>query len=174
MPNQPKNIELKPDLISRAANGQTTVEVSVIADGVISGARKIVFRPKYNVHRIVAVTEIKSGEILTTGNIRIENSISDEPQASDWMPPYGFVAARDIAEGITIVPDMVKAPKAQVLIERNQTVVIRIDKPGLAVTAMGKAMQRGKLDDYIKVRNIDSQRVIVARVNEDGTVEPVY
>jgi flagella basal body P-ring formation protein FlgA len=60
------------------------------------------------------------------------------------------------------------------MLERNQTVIIRIDKPGLAVTAMGKSMQQGKLGELIKVKNIDSQRVILARVNEDGTVEPVF
>ena len=68
---------------------------------------------------------------------------------------------------------MAKTPKPPVVIERNQTVVIRIDRAGLVVTAMGKAMQQGKLGENIKVRNVDSQRVILAKVNEDGTVEPV-
>jgi flagella basal body P-ring formation protein FlgA len=42
------------------------------------------------------------------------------------------------------------------------------------VTATGKAMEKGRLGECIKVKNIDSQRVILAKVNEDGTVEPVF
>jgi flagella basal body P-ring formation protein FlgA len=35
-------------------------------------------------------------------------------------------------------------------------------------------MQDGRAGDYIKIRNVDSQRIIIASVNENGTVEPVY
>ena len=41
-------------------------------------------------------------------------------------------------------------------------------------TAVGKAMQDGKVGEYIKIRNIDSQRILVAKVNSDRTVEPVF
>jgi flagella basal body P-ring formation protein FlgA len=37
---------------------------------------------------------------------------------------------------------------------------------------MGIAMQDGRAGDYIKVRNTDSQRIILAKIKEDGTVEP--
>jgi len=172
--NQPQSIELLPRLVSRGANGQTTVEISVVADGVVSGTRQVVFRPKYNVRRAVTVVEVRAGEALTTSNTRIENVVADEVQPTEWTPPYGLVAVRNLAAGSVIGPGMVKTPKPQVIIERNQTVIIRIDKPGLVVTAIGKTMQQGKLDELIKVKNIDSQRVIMARVNEDGTVEPVF
>jgi len=61
-----------------------------------------------------------------------------------------------------------------VIVKRNRTVVIRIERPGLLITAIGKAMQDGRAGDYIKVKNVDSQRIIFARVNADGTVEPVF
>jgi len=61
-----------------------------------------------------------------------------------------------------------------VIVKRNRTVVIRIERPGLLITAIGKAMQDGRAGDYIKVQNVDSQRIIFARVNADGTVEPVF
>jgi flagella basal body P-ring formation protein FlgA len=35
-------------------------------------------------------------------------------------------------------------------------------------------MQEGRAGEYIKVRNLDSQRMILAKVNEDGTVEPIF
>jgi flagella basal body P-ring formation protein FlgA len=68
---------------------------------------------------------------------------------------------------------MIIAAKAAAAVKRNENVIIRIEKPGLSVTAVGKAMQEGRAGEVIKVRNVDSQRMILARVGEDGTVEPV-
>jgi flagella basal body P-ring formation protein FlgA len=52
--------------------------------------------------------------------------------------------------------------------------VIQVKQPGLAITAMGEALQDGRTNEYIKVRNVDSQKTLLARVNQDGTVEPIY
>ena len=57
---------------------------------------------------------------------------------------------------------------------RNRPVVIEIVAPGLSVTAMGLALEDGKAGQVIKVRNMDSKRDIVTRVNADGTVSPVF
>jgi flagella basal body P-ring formation protein FlgA len=63
--------------------------------------------------------------------------------------------------------------KSPIIIKRNQNVVIRIENPGFVITAMGKTMQDGRAGEYIKVRNVDSQRIILVRINEDGSVGPV-
>ena len=69
---------------------------------------------------------------------------------------------------------MVGQREPAVVVKRNQNVIIQVERPGLVVTAIGKAMQQARAGEYIKVRNLDSQRIILARVNEDGTVEPVF
>jgi flagella basal body P-ring formation protein FlgA len=173
LPAGTQNFDLVPRLVSRGANGLATIEVGVVADGKLAGSRQITLRPKYNVHKMVTTTDIAAGQAITAENTRIENAVSDEAQTPDWAAPYGLVAVRNLPSGSVISPGMAKPPKAQVVIERNQTVIIRIESAGLLVTALGKTMQQGKLGEYIKVRNIDSQRVIMAKVNEDGTVEPV-
>jgi flagella basal body P-ring formation protein FlgA len=171
---QARSIELSPRLLSRSSNGQAVVEVSVIADGQQAGTRQVTFRPKYNTRRVITAKDVSAGETLTADNTRIEKVITDEPEPDDWTAPYGLLAARNLAAGSIVGQGMAKAPQPAVVIERNQSVVIRIDRAGLVVTAMGRAMQQGKLGECIKVRNIDSQRVISAKVNEDGTVEPVF
>ena len=172
--NQAQSIELLPRLVSRGVNGQATTEVSVVADGKAIGTRQVVFRPKYDIRRVVTLTDIGAGATITPDNTRIEKVVSDEPEPADWATPYGLVAVRNLAAGTVIGSGMAKASQPPVVIERNQTVVIRIERPGFVVTAMGKAIQQGKLGECIKVRNVDSQRVILAKVNEDGTVEPVF
>ena len=60
------------------------------------------------------------------------------------------------------------------IVNRNQNVIIKIDRFGLLVTAAGKALQKGCAGENIKVQNVDSNRIIVAKINEDGSVEPVF
>ena len=169
---EPKNIELVPHLVSRNANGQANVEISVKADGATVARRQVSFRPNFNIRQAVTTTDIKKGTLLTANNIRIETATSYEPQPADWFEPTGLLVTRDLPAGTVLNAGMTKSPQPKIVIERNQTVVIRIDNAGLTVTAMGKAIQPGSIGDCIKVRNIDSQRVIMAKVNEDGTVEP--
>jgi len=182
LPAQTKNIELVPRLVSRSgargvsrgANGQAVTEVGVVADGKQIDTRQVIFRAKYNVHRAITVMDVKEGVTLTANNTRTEEVISDEPEPAEWAAPYGLVAVRNLPAGTVVGSNMAKSPQPPVVIERNQTVVIRIERAGLVVTAMGKATQQGKLGECIKVRNVDSQRLIMAKVNEDGTVEPVF
>ena len=68
---------------------------------------------------------------------------------------------------------MLRSLEAPVIVKRNQNVVIRIERPGFLITAVGKTMQDGKVGEYIKVTNMDSQRIIIAKITEEGTVEPV-
>jgi flagella basal body P-ring formation protein FlgA len=170
---EPKNVELVPNLLSRTTNGQVNLEISVTADGAAVENRKISFHPKFNIRQAVTTKDIKKGDAFTADNIKIEKTTSDEAQPADWTEPTGLIATRDLPAGTVLNPGMTKAPAPRIVIERNQNVVIRVDNAGLTVTAMGKAIQPGSPGDCIKVRNIDSQRIIMTKVNEDGTVEPI-
>jgi flagella basal body P-ring formation protein FlgA len=174
LPAQNSDVELAGRLVSRSKNGQAVVEVSIAADGKQIETCQVIFRPKYNIQRAVIVTDVKEGEVLTADNTKIEDIISDAPSQTNWSTPYGLVAASLLPAGTVVGPNMAKPPQPPVVIERNQNVVIRIERAGLIVTAIGKSTQQGKVGDCIKVKNIDSQRLITAKVNKDGTVEPVF
>jgi flagella basal body P-ring formation protein FlgA len=174
LPANTQNVELVPRLFSRGTNGQAVTEVSIVAGGKQIETRQAIFRPKYNTRRAVTTADVNEGAALTADNTKVEGVISDVPEPTNWSKPYGLVANRNLPAGTVVGSNMAKLPRPQVIIERNQNVVIRIDKGGLLVTATGRATQQGRLGEYIKVKNIDSQRVIVAKVNEDGTVEPVF
>ena len=100
--------------------------------------------------------------------------MSPRPESSKWIEPYGLVAKRSLPANAVVYSRMLGTVKPAIVIKRNQSVLIKIDKPWIFVTASGKAKQDGRVGDYIKVQNIDSQRIIVAKVKEDGSVEPVF
>jgi flagellar basal body P-ring formation protein FlgA len=174
LPAQNSDVEFVGRLVSRGANGQAIVEVSIVAGGQQIETRQVVFRPKYNIRRAVTTADVKEGAALTADNTKIENIISDAQEQTNWSTPYGLIAARNLPAGTVVGSNMAKSPQPPVVIERNQNVVIRIERAGLVVTATGKATEKGRLGECIKVKNLDSQRVILAKVNEDGTVEPVF
>jgi flagella basal body P-ring formation protein FlgA len=170
---QPEDIQLTPQFVRSTGRGLVTVQVRVVADGIDIGSRDIPFRIKYECRRAVAVTDIAEGATLTPENIKIEKTVSDRPEPAGWKPPYGLVTTRALAAHTEVGQDMVSLIPSNVVVRRNEAVVIRLDRAGLTVTAMGTALQEARTGEVLKVRNDDSRRVIVCKVSPDGTVEPI-
>jgi flagella basal body P-ring formation protein FlgA len=153
---------------------QIKVRIAVLSDDRKIESREVTFSLKYNCRRLVAQVDIPQGGVISPENVKIESTVSNYPEPADWVVPYGFAARRRLPANTVIYPSMVGPVKPQVLLKRNQNVVIKVDRLGLFVTAIGKTMQDGRAGEYVKVLNVDSQRTILARVNEDGSVEPVF
>jgi flagella basal body P-ring formation protein FlgA len=168
-----KEVKFSPRLDKNNTTNQATVKIIVFQDGKEIGYRDVTFRVKYNRQRAVTTTDIPIGTLITPENVKIEKTSSDYPQPANWSPPYGLVARRRLPANTVIRNNMAGPMKPAVVVKRNSNVTIRLEKLGLIVTAIGKATQDGRVGDYIRVRNIDSQRIILAKVNEDGSVEPV-
>jgi flagella basal body P-ring formation protein FlgA len=174
VPEKSKDIKLSPRLAKSTAKNQAKVQIAVVQNGKQIGECEVTFRLKYNCRRAVTLIDIPAGAVISSKNVKIESAISRHPEAVNWKPPYGLIAKRPLRANTVLGPHMVGPVKPAVIVGRNQNVVIRIDRPLLLVTAMGKAMQEGRTGEYIKVRNLNSQRIILTRVKEDGTVEPVF
>jgi flagella basal body P-ring formation protein FlgA len=174
IPEKSKDIQLSPRLFKNITRNQAKVQITVVQNGKQIGECEVTFRLKYNCRRAVTLVDIPAGAIINSKNIKIESAISSHPEPVNWKPPYGLVAKHPLPAKTVVGPHMLGPVKPAVVVKRNQNVVIRIERPLLLVTAMGKAMQDGRTGEYIKVRNLNSQRIILARIKEDGTVEPVF
>jgi len=174
VPEKSKDIKLVPMFAKDAAKNQIKVEIAVVQNGKAIGKYEVTFRLKYKGHRVVTLVDIPAGEVISSKNVKIEKGVANFPEPVDWKPPYGLIAKRPLAAKTVLQANMVGPVKPEIVIERNQNVVIRIESPLLVVTAMGKAMQDGREGEYIKVRNQDSQRIVLAKVKEDGTVAPIF
>ena len=160
-------------LVRSGIRNQAKVRIAVFSNDKEIGVREVTFRLKYNCRKLVAQVDIPPGAVISPENVKIEKAVSNYPEPANWAVPYGFVAKRRLPANIVIRPGMVGPVKPKVLLKRNQNVVIKVDRLGLLITATGKTLQEGEVGEYIKVRNVDSHRIILAKVNEDGTVEPV-
>jgi flagellar basal body P-ring formation protein FlgA len=169
-----KDISFSPRLVPSRARNQAKVEITIHSGGNKIGTSEIIFRLKYNCRQGVTKVDIPTGAVISPDNVKIEKRISNYPEPVGWKPPYGLIAKRQIPAKTPLQPNMLGSVKSPIITKRNQKVVIRIDMPGFLITAFGKAMQEGRAGDYIKVRNVDSQRIILAMINEDGSVKPVF
>src|SRR4030043_102430 len=168
------NIKISPGLANNTVTNQAKVMISVVEDGNQIDEREVTFRLKFKCRRAVTLVDIPAGTVISSSNVKIEEAVSNEPEPANWKPPFGQIAKRSLSANTVLGTNMFGPVKPEAVIERNQNVVIRIERPHLLVTAVGKAMQEGRTGEYIRVRNINSQRIILARVNEDGTVEPIF
>ncbi len=174
LPGESKDIKLSARLVKSSVRNLGKVRITALYDGKETGLRDLTFRFKYNGRRSVAQVDIPPGTFISPENVKLEKVISNYPQSADWVSPYGLVARRLIPAKTVIRPGMTGPVRPKVVVKRHQNVLIKINMFGLLVTANGRTMQDGRLGEYIRVQNVDSQRVIMAKVNEDGSVEPVF
>jgi flagella basal body P-ring formation protein FlgA len=167
-----KDIKLFPRLVQTGVKNQARVEIVVFSENKTIGVRQVIFTLVHECHQAVTKVDIPAGGVISSQNIKIEKIQSNDSEPADWKRPYGLIAKQPLPAGTVLVSNMLESLEPPVILKRNQNVVIRIETPGFLVTAMGIALQDGRAGDYIKVRNVDSQRIILARIKEDGTVEP--
>ena len=168
-----ENIQLKSQLLSLRGN-QCKVRTTAIYDGRPLASRDTVFLCKYTRRKVVAKVPITRGQMLSTENIAVVSGVSSTPEPAGWIVPYGTVAKRNFAVQDEIASHLIAAATPEVLLKRNQAVTIKIASSGFTISASGKALQDGAVGECIKVKNVDSQKVIMAKVVDGGTVEPIF
>ena len=173
VPGTARDLDFSQRLVPSSVKNQAKVEITLLSAGKKVGAREVTFALKYRSRQAVATVDIEAGETICEENARIEEKLSISPEPAGWKPPFGSVARRRLSANAVIRPQMVGLVSSPVVVRRNQSVLIRIESPAFLITASGTALQDGKTGEHVKVRNADSQRVIMAKVNADGSVEPV-
>jgi flagellar basal body P-ring formation protein FlgA len=165
------NIKLKPRLGAGRSTGYAHVEIAAVSGGNVIGVTRISFRQLYDMRQLVASKNIASGEIITSENTKL-TVVSVLRKPPEWKPPYGLKCSKSVLCGAVIPQSILKTKKPVVLIHKNKAVQMKIQMNGFLIVATGKALQDGKSADLIKVQNIDSKRIVMARVGDDGTVTP--
>jgi flagella basal body P-ring formation protein FlgA len=171
-PATSKDIKLSPRLVQTGSTNRARVEIVVLSGSKKIGVRQVTFALIYERQQAITKVDIPAGGVIGHENIKIEKVLSNNPEPADFKAPYGLIARRALPANTVLTPNMLESIKSPIILKRNQNVIIRIERPGFLITAMGITLQDGRAGDYIKVRNTDSQRIIIARIKEDGTVEP--
>jgi flagella basal body P-ring formation protein FlgA len=153
--------------------GRARVIIRAVQDGKEIASTVVECRHNYSVTRAVATADIAAGALVSPHNVRIETHQQETPADGEFVSPVGMILTNPVQAGTVLRPTLLKTPSRDVVVKRDNAVQMRISGTGFSLLALGKAMEDGRVGDYIKVRNVDSQRVVLTRVSPDGSVEPV-
>jgi flagella basal body P-ring formation protein FlgA len=120
----------------------------------------------------VAVTtgDLRRGTVLTERDINLaEMDLSElRDPCFDLAELIGKELRRSLRRGQPLNQvDVVSPP----VVKRGEMVTITAHKGALLITARGEARENGAEGDFIKVRNISSQKDLLCRVAASGQVE---
>jgi flagella basal body P-ring formation protein FlgA len=176
LPEGSDEVKLVPKMNRYSTKSKAKIWIGVVQNDVEVGGCEVAFNLKYKCRRAVALVNIRSGDIINSENIRIVTEQASSPESADWIPPYGMIAKRRIRQGAAVTKNCVRPVEAPVVINRRQMVVVKIETPGLSISALGEAQSDGKVGEYVKVRMGTSRnsRQIVAEVKPNGILVPVY
>lgn len=119
---------------------------------------------------VVLVRPVQRGEIITPQHLAIERrdvSSLREDFATQLEQIENKQAVRHLDAGIIMNGRYAVDPK---LIKRGEKVMITAAKPGFAIQMNGQSMMEGSKGQLIRVKNINSGRIISATVIEPGRV----
>ena len=139
-------------------NGRTK---NVYVSFKISNKRKLfVLKQSAQKGDAIRSDEIMVKEAYMTGNGTIYPARIEEV--------VGKVLKRDINAGTVITCQVLED---SFVIQRGDTVNIMAENKKLLVQAKGRTLEKGKMGDIIRVKNLTSNKEIVGRVTGSGTVK---
>ena len=171
-----KNVDFQTSIVKSNVPSCAKVKIDIFVDDKKVESKTVTFRYQFNCRRAVAISTIAAGSAISADNVKIEKYDSTQPERADWKSPYGLIAQRKIPANAVIHNGMVANKISEVLIKRNDNVVVKIETPGMTISAVGRALEDGREGQCVKVRmniSASSQRVIFVRVKSDGTLEPI-
>jgi flagella basal body P-ring formation protein FlgA len=84
-----------------------------------------------------------------------------------------MVATAPVNASSVIRPATLRAGDDLIAVRRKQAVVMKINGPGFSIRGLGEALDDGRCGDVVRVRNLDSKRIVKATVLADGSVCPI-
>lgn len=120
---------------------------------------------------VVASADITANRPIAAAQLTRErrdvSSVTDA--TSDLDDVVGQASRRAIRTGQVLSTRFLVQP---VLIKRGAPVSIVARNAGVQVTVAGEAMEPGRRNEIVRVRNVGNGKVITARVIDENTVEP--
>ena len=121
------------------------------------------------VETVTLMRTLARGDTIRDSDVVIErrprSEVAGDAIGADQA--IGLSAKRPLRSGQVLRPsDLMKAD----VIQRNETVTILFETPGILLTVRGKALENGAVGEMINVLNVQSNRTVQAAVTGPGRV----
>lgn len=154
-------------------NVPTTANVTVNVDGTTITVVTLKFQVKLYQQVVVAARSISNGDILSTDNLsysRMDVGRLNSGYYTGIDKLLGLISRRNMTTGTAINQYMISKPT---VVKRGNAVKVIARVGGIEVTTVGQAMQDGYEGQLIKVQNVNSGKILSAKVLDTGSVEVI-
>lgn len=139
-------------------------------DGPNGWEISVTVKPDVYLPILVAKNALERGRLLAASDVEMKKRNIVGLRDGFMTNPddaVGFTLKKRVRELQAIAPAHLDQP---ILIERGQQILMIAEQDGVQAKMMGEALKKGRKGDIIKVRNLQSQRVVSARVDDRGVV----
>ncbi len=158
----------------RIATSPLAAEV-VIRDGEeIIRTQKVVLKVDAVAETWVLVAGMKRGQTLSASDVRtlrLPASLIPQDVVRSASELEGAVLRRDLEPDQPIAKRNIELPQ---LISRGERVTMIARRGALRISVMGEALGGGRFGDTVKMKNLDSLRVVAGRVIGPQTIETEF
>jgi flagellar basal body P-ring formation protein FlgA len=123
-----------------------------------------------NVRVVVPSRDIARGEVITNSDLTfgtVAGSALMGGTITKLDAVQGMEARRALRSGEVLSANDLRHP---VVVTKGQTITMMFEAPGVELTAMGRAMSEGGVDDTVTIQNPASYRMISGVVIAPGVV----
>lgn len=120
---------------------------------------------------LVASRALRSGEVLAAADLELvdREATAVHPEAlSDPAGAIGRTLTRHLAQGEPLRANALASAPA---VRRGERVALRLRRGRLAIEAVGRAEEDGERGEWIRVQNVSSKKVVLARVAGEGEAD---
>ena len=134
--------------------------------------REFVVRADFSADVVVAATAIPANRAISAADVMVERrAIAATPDAlSDPAAVAGHSSQRPLRAGQIVQKNWLAEP---ILFKRGAPVRIIARSGPINISTDGEALEAGRLNEVVQVRNVATGKVIRARVIDSAAVEPV-
>lgn len=147
------------------------LRVGARCPGADGASQDFVLRAELSAEVLVAAATLPSGRPLADADLRLErrelaqlgDALSDTEAAKGLSPRSTLRTGQPLLRSQLVEPLLIKRGEAVRIVARNG---------GIEVHAGGEALDAGRRNETVRVRNSSTGRIIAARVLGPGLVEP--
>jgi flagella basal body P-ring formation protein FlgA len=153
--------------------GPTQVVAEILMDKKPVKSVQLVYDVRVSVKAYAVKNSVAAHQFLSDQDVTVEKrTLSSLPSRAikDATLLKSYWTRRQLSPGTILTEDMLDIPP---VVKRNSQVTIIIDYKGISLTACGLALQDGRPGDVIRVQNVESKRIIMAKAQQNGMVVPL-
>lgn len=150
--------------------GVTPVKVEIKVDGVPRMAFNMAYKVRRFANIVVTNKDLRSGDIAEAQFFALERK--EISRNVDYIYDVQSIIGMELKRSVAIGTVMQKSMFSNAtLVTKGSNVIVWVQSGRIRLNVIGQALQNGSMDEWIRVRNLNTGKIFVAKVTDKDTLE---